>query len=138
MEMFSGYNGTALLTILCVLGLLVILTIAALVRASRESKKKDEILSRISDTVVEISDKVGSGTIAVIKNEDPVSEPAQKLRVVYIDDRTGDEEGVEPIFIEPTEVDIYDKSILRFTDRECDVDRNGRKYTLEELRNTIR
>jgi hypothetical protein len=138
MEMFSGYNGTALLIILCILALLVILSIAILVRNSRENKRKDEILSLISESVTEINDKVGSGNLAVIKTDHEASETEPELRVIYIDDRTEDGDGIEPIFIERAEVDIYDKRISKFTGRECDVDRNGRKYTLEELRKIIK
>jgi len=138
MEMFSGHNGTALLIILCILALLVILTIAILVKNSRENKRKDEILSQISESVTEINDKVISGNIAVMRTDQDAPEQERELRVIYIDDRTGDGEGIEPIFIKGTDADIYDKRISRFTGRECDVDRNGRKYTLEELRNIIR
>lgn len=138
MIIVNGIGTKTLLAIASVLIILIVVAIVIAVRNSRANKKKDALLSRISGSVEEINSKLGESFQEPAGGAEAVADTtvARELRVVYIDNRV-EKNGDPAITVEAKSTD-EPKKILKFTDIDCAVDKNGRTYTIEELREQIR
>lgn len=137
MIIVNGIGTKTLLAIASVLIILIVVAIVIAVRNSRANKKKDALLSRISGSVEEINSKLGESFQEPAGGAEAFADTvARELRVVYIDNRV-EKNGDPAITVEAKSTD-EPKKILKFTDIDCAVDKNGRTYTIEELREQIR
>ncbi|TDP56310.1 hypothetical protein [Aminicella lysinilytica] len=137
MIIVNGIGTKTLLAIVSILIILIVVAIVIAVKNSRANKKKDALLSRISGSVEEINSKLGDSFQEPVGGAEAADDTrAHELRVVYIDNRV--EKNGDPTIVVQEKSAHEPKKVLKFTDIDCAVDKNGRTYTIEELREQIR
>lgn len=130
----TGYMSNVWLILLAILVLLVVLVIImAKLTASR--RREAELLSKINESVAGIHETVAAEKPQLAEVRD--DQQTEEMQVVYIDDRIDDCcAGEQEIISSPKRE--YVRVASRYTDRNCGVDKNGRVYTEDELKEQIK
>ena len=134
------------------LGLLVgLIAVVLIIKAMRNARKKRELLSQISDTVSEINTAVnGMGTkksdVIYIDNRSPAGDT--KVEFFQQEEREPVSEETEPdpektvavsdIEAAPAQKTAESQKQIKYFDRDCAMDKHGKIYTVEELKEQIK